>query len=189
MLLVVMTMALFVVYELNVSEDPAYMQTPTAVKSSKSRPLLGLMITVAILLIIYLVAFGVTLVKNLFYIKQLTYHARIAFLFNLPILVITVVSLVFGIYQPYYGNGQAFIFFLAFMNLYVWALLYLHWPMGWETDFSAPNQNSQSSGQKETQEIEMGNLSRRQQNRGQMFQVSQETDISHIQERDLIPPF
>lgn len=98
-------MALFVVYELNVSEDPAYMQTPTAVKSSKSRPLIGLMVTVGVFLLIYVVAFGFTLFKNLIYIRQQTPRSRLTFLFNLPILFITVFSVIFGVYQPYYGNG------------------------------------------------------------------------------------
>lgn len=105
MLLVVMTMALYVVYELNVSQDASYMQTPTAVKSSKARPMLGLLITVAILLLIYVVVFGFTLFKNFLYIREQTPRNRFIFLFNLLMLAITIFTLIFGVYQPFYANG------------------------------------------------------------------------------------
>jgi hypothetical protein len=142
MVLVVMTMALYVVYELNVSQDASYMQTPTAVKSSKARPMLGLLITVAILLMIYLLVFGFTLFKNFLYIREQTSSNRTIFLFNLLMLIITVFTLIFGVYQPFYANGQAFVFFIALMNLYVWALLYVHWPMGWDANFTgAPSRS------------------------------------------------
>jgi uncharacterized membrane protein len=129
------------------------MQTPTAVKSSKARPMLGLVITVAILLLVYLFTFGFTLFKNFLYIREQTPRNRFMFLFNLLMMAITVFTLIFGVYQPYYGNGQAFVFFLALMNLYVWALLFVHWPMGWDNDFIIPRDGGASI--RMTQEIEM----------------------------------
>jgi hypothetical protein len=76
-------------------------------------------------------------------------------------LIISLFTLVFGVYSPVYGNGQAFLFFLAMFNLYIWALLYLNWPMGWEGDFSQTGASSQRFGRsgqlsaKRQQEIEM----------------------------------
>jgi uncharacterized membrane protein (DUF485 family) len=70
--LIIITLAMYTIFQLNVSDDPSYMQTPTAVKSSKSRPLLGLVITVGILLLLYVVVFCFTCFRNFIYIRELS---------------------------------------------------------------------------------------------------------------------
>jgi hypothetical protein len=170
--LVILTVTLYILYELNVSEDPAYMQTPTSVKSSKSRPLLGLVITVGILLLAYAFTFGLICFRNFVYLRSLTLRSRTLFLFNLLMCVITVCTLLFGVYSPYYANGQAFVFFLALLNLYVWTLLFFHWPMGWEGGFMTGLSNAPHVSELEMQQVR------------QILEsdVSKGNDISQIEE-------
>ena len=44
-------------------------------------------------------------------------------------LVTVAATVCFGVYSPLYSNGHMFVFFIALCNFYVWALIYLNWPI------------------------------------------------------------
>jgi len=137
--LVVDLVALYAVYQLNVSEDPSYIQTATSVKpTSYSKALMGLVIFTGLLLAAYLAFFLFTFVRNVVFICQLTPRARGLFLFSTAMLFMTLGTVAFGVFSPVYSNGHAAVFFQALFNAYVWALIYLNWPMGFGTLFDAP---------------------------------------------------
>jgi hypothetical protein len=114
---------------MNVSQDPSYLSSPTGLETKSAKALLSLIIIVAIFLLIYLIFFGVTLIRNFYFFFQLTPRARGLFLFSVGMLLIMIMTLIFGVYSPLYSNGHLFVFFNALCNIYVWALIYLNWPV------------------------------------------------------------
>jgi hypothetical protein len=133
---------LYAVYQLNVSEDPSYIQTPTSVKpTSYSKALMGLVIFTGLLLAAYLGFFLFTFIRNVVFICQLTPRARGLFFFSNAMLFMSLGTVAFGVYSPVYSNGHAAVFFQALFNAYVWALIYLNWPMGFGSMFDLPPLN------------------------------------------------
>lgn len=124
-------------YQLNISQDPAYLSHVTSVKSSETTALVALLATTGVLLLLYLLLFVITLVRNIYFIfTSVTPRSRGLFLLSLAMMITCLATLVFGVYSPFYTNGHLSVFFIALCNIYVWALIYLNWPAGFETDFS-----------------------------------------------------
>ena len=48
---------------------------------------------------------------------------------NVIVQVFFVFAFVFGVFSRHFRNGGSTIFFYAMMNIYVWILTYLYWPM------------------------------------------------------------
>lgn len=75
--------------------------------------------------------------RNIYFIfTSVTPRSRGLFLLSLAMMITCLATLVFGVYSPFYTNGHLSVFFIALCNIYVWALIYLNWPAGFETDFS-----------------------------------------------------
>lgn len=128
-LLVVDLMSLYVVHMLNVSHNPAYLTAPLTYMNGIGKTFVALLAITGVLLGLYGLFYIFTLVQNFIYIRKLFPRSRALFLFNFCMLLIAVATICFGVYSPLYSNGHVFVFFLSLCNLYVWALLYLNWPV------------------------------------------------------------
>lgn len=131
-ILMVDLMSLYVVHMLNVSHNPAYLTAPLTYMNGIGKTFVVLLAVTGILLGLYCIFYLVNLVRNFIYIRRLFPPSRALFLFNFCMLLVAVATLCFGVYSPLYSNGHLFVFFLALCNLYVWALLYLNWPVASE---------------------------------------------------------
>ena len=128
-ILLVLVMTLYVMAFLNMQYDPTF-----SLHTKFGPAIVGLTITVAIFLAIYLIYFLVTLVRNFAFFCSLTISGRWLFVFSLCMQIILIFTMAFGVYSPLYANGSILVFFIALCNLYVWSLIYLNWPMGDDSD-------------------------------------------------------
>src|SRR5688572_26512752 len=91
---------------------------------------IGLLVSTAIFICIYLVWFVITILMTLIYFFRIPIRSRIMFLFSIMMLLICIGTLIVGVYSPFYSNGGIFMFFIALFNIYIFALAYLNWPTG-----------------------------------------------------------
>jgi Wnt-binding factor required for Wnt secretion len=117
-------MALYVIHFLKVEYDPSQNK-----RTPYGPSLMVFIIINGILLGLYLLFYLFTLIRNFVYFCSLTPRARYLFLFSQSMLLVMIFTFAFGVYSPLYSNGSIFVFFNALCNLYVWALIYLNWPM------------------------------------------------------------
>jgi hypothetical protein len=96
------------------------------------------MIFTGLLFGIYIAIFLFTFVRNLVYIKQLSPKERSIFIFSAIMVFVCIGTVLFGVYSPMYTNGHGAVFFIGLFNLYVWALIYINWPMDSEYLFNFP---------------------------------------------------
>jgi hypothetical protein len=47
--------------------------------------------------------------------------------------LILICTVLVGVYSPLYSNGSILVFFIALCNLYVWSLIYLNWPVEYDS--------------------------------------------------------
>ena len=55
-------------------------------------------------------------------------RSRAMFLLSIFMVLICVVTLIVGVYSPFYKDGGVFMFFIGLFNIYVYVLVFLHWP-------------------------------------------------------------
>ena len=116
-------LVLYVIYLYNVKDKPSFSHM------QEMPPILtGFLVSTGLFLLTYLVWFAITVIMSVVYFCQLTKRSKIMFLMSIAMLMICIATLLVGVYSPFYSNGQIFIFFQAFFNLYVWTLIYLNWP-------------------------------------------------------------
>ena len=116
-------LVLYVIYLYNVKDNPSFSHF------QKLPPvLIGFLVLTGLFLIVYLVWFIVTMIMTFVFFCQLNRRSRLLFLYSLLMLLICIGTLIFGVYSPFYSNGQIFMFFIALFNIYVWSLVYLNWP-------------------------------------------------------------
>lgn len=84
--------------------------------------------TTAVLFCIYLLWFGIQLIRTVILFCQITIRSRIMFLMSILMLLILVGSVIVGVFSPFYANGGLLMFFIALFNIYVMSLVYLNWP-------------------------------------------------------------
>jgi len=128
-LLMLSMLSLYVTNLLNVASNPAFITTPSSYEHGTVRAFLALLVTTAVLLAAYCVLFLVTLVRNFWYLCRSSPSQRALYLFSLCMMLVAVLTVCFGVYSPLYANGHIFVFFIALSNMYVWALVYLNWPV------------------------------------------------------------
>ena len=128
-LLMLSMLSLYVTNLLNVANNPAFITTPSSYEHGTVKAFLALLVTTAVLLAAYCVLFLVTLVRNFWYLCQSSPSQRALYLFSLCMVIVAVLTVCFGVYSPLYANGHIFVFFIGLCNLYVWALIYLNWPV------------------------------------------------------------
>jgi Wnt-binding factor required for Wnt secretion len=122
-LLVADIMVLYVIYLLNVRNDPSFshfQEVPTSV--------IACLAITALFICIYLLCFLYTLFFTICNFCHIPWRSRILFMYSIFMLCICISTLFVGVYSPYYSNGGIFLFFFALFNLYVYSLIYLNWP-------------------------------------------------------------
>jgi Wnt-binding factor required for Wnt secretion len=141
--LVLSLLALYVLYAVNIAGDPEYLSHLTLVSGPSTTAFLAFFIITIALLALYFIFFTVTLFRNLYFMcTSVTPRSKALFLLSLAMMVTILATMVFGVYSPVYSNGHLFTFFLGLCNVYVWALVYLNWPAGFESDFASAYQNN-----------------------------------------------
>ena len=128
-LLMLSLVSLHVTNLMNVANNPAFLTTPSSYDHGTVRVFLALLVITAVLLAAYCVLFLVTLVRNFWYLCRSSPSQRALYLFSLCMVLVVVLTVCFGVYSPLYANGHIFVFFIGLCNLYVWALIYLNWPV------------------------------------------------------------
>lgn len=116
-------MALYVIYLFNVKDDPSYTHFQKIPKL-----VLGLVITTAILMGIYLVWFAINIFMTIIFFCRISARSRVMFLLSIFMVLICVATLILGVYSPFYKDGGVFMFFIGVFNIYVYSLIFLTWP-------------------------------------------------------------
>ena len=117
-------MLMYIAYLYNIQGD-----ITSLTKISKiSGFLIAFIVISALFLVVYLVFFGVNFVRNCCRIRQLELREKAMFILTILMMIFCVSTIGVGIYSPFYANGGASVFFIGLFNIYVWVLVYLHWP-------------------------------------------------------------
>ncbi len=157
LVLLLSMVGLYVTNLMNVANNPVFLTTPSSYDNGTVRAFLALLVTTAVLLAAYCILFLVTLVRNFWYLCRSSPRQRALYLFSLAMVIVAVLTVCFGVYSPLYANGHIFVFFIGLCNLYVWALIYLNWPVMTNPEQGRKGNYNPTNGQGSALEYESNN--------------------------------
>jgi cytochrome bd-type quinol oxidase subunit 2 len=118
--------ALYISYYLNIEANPGFKYTHYNEFDNLTT---GVVIFVSVVLITYWITFLVAIYANLSHIRKSETSTRVVFGSSLVMQLILVGTVCGGVYSQHYANGGAQLFCVGLVNLYIYTLAFLNWPI------------------------------------------------------------
>ena len=126
-LLLIDFMCLYILDYLTLKENPGYSFS----NFDQQVPIINKVVYgyTGIIISAYFVFYLVAIVVNCKHIKKSALTQKVMFGTGQVMQLIFVVSVVGGVYNEHFANGGVQLFFVGIVNLYMWSLLVLQWPV------------------------------------------------------------